>query len=39
MAYNMLKNMAEEGKVNWASAVRDLLCVEWISGRLNTFLD
>ena len=26
MAYNMLKSMAEEGKENWASAVRDLLC-------------
>ena len=26
MAYNMLKSMAEQGKENWASAVRDLLC-------------
>ena len=26
MAYNMPKSMAEEGKENWASAVRDLLC-------------
>ena len=45
MAYKMLKSMAEEGKENWASEVRDLLykwfhlcLVEWISGRGNMFL-
>ena len=26
MVYNMLKSIAEDGKENWASAVRDLLC-------------
>ena len=26
VAYSMLKSTTEEGKVNWALAVRDLLC-------------
>ena len=47
MACILLKSMAEEGKENWASAVRDILCtnvqmvclVEQINGRRNTFLD
>ena len=40
MAYNMLKSMAEEGKENWASAVRDLLCTNgfafaWWNGSVG----
>ena len=40
MAYNMLKNMAAEGKENWASAVRDLLCTNgfafaWWNGSVG----
>ena len=40
MANNMLKNMAEEGKENWASAVRDLLCTNglafaWWNGSVG----
>ena len=40
MAYNMLKNMTEEGKENWASAVRDLLCTNglafaWWNGSVG----
>ena len=40
MAYNMLKSMAEEGKENWTSAVRDLLCTNgfafaWWNGSVR----
>ena len=40
MAYNMLKNMEEEGKENWASAVRNLLCTNgfafaWWNGSVG----
>ena len=40
MAYNMLKSMVEEGKENWASAVRDLLCTNdfafaWWNGSVG----
>ena len=40
MAYNMLKSMAEGGKENWASAVRDLLCMNgfafaWWNGSVG----
>ena len=40
MAYNMLKSMAEEGKENLASAVRDLLCTNgfafaWWNGSVG----
>ena len=40
MAYNMQKRMAEEGKKNWASAVRDLLCTNgfafaWWNGSVG----
>ena len=37
MAYNMMKSMAEKGKENWASAVRDLLCLAfaWWNGSVG----
>ena len=40
MAYNILKSMTEEGKENWASAVRDLLCTNgfafaWWNGSVG----
>ena len=40
MAYKMLKSMAEEGKENWASEVRDLLCTNgftfaWWNGSVG----
>ena len=40
MAYILLKSMAEEGKENWASAVRDILCTmykwfAWWNGSMG----
>ena len=40
MANNMMKNMAEEGKENWASVVRELLCTNgfafaWWNGSVG----
>ena len=40
MTYNMLKSMTGEGKRNWASAVRDLLCTNgftfaWWNGSVG----